>query len=445
MKKTLLLIIVFMTINLHSQTFWTSKSSTFSQVNRGIDDFSIVDDNVVWAQAFDGASNTPQNVREFTRSIDGGNTWTSGTINLGANQALLNISSIHALSATTAWATAYSDNGAVVLGGVWKTTDAGSTWVKQPTALFNDVVNSFANLVYFWNANVGFCQGDPVGGSFELYTTIDGGENWTRVPSANIPAPLEGEFGYTHNYDVVGNTIWFGTNKGRLFKSTNLGRNWTVSQTPISDFSGTTVSGSYSFRDGNTGLLVQSGTNPNLYQTTDGGVTWSSTSFSGTIGSRDIEYIPDTNVVVTVGTNPEGNSFTSYSIDNGANWKLEMVGTQVVTLKFKDAFLGFGGGFNISPTDGGIFTYSGAQLNRNNFQAAAKATLYPNPSRNIIQFSGADVTKVFIFDLLGKQVLAQDLPLGNKVVDVSTLNSAMYLVQAVDSNGGISTLKFIKN
>jgi hypothetical protein len=63
MKKTLLFIIVIMAINSHGQTFWSGKATTFSQVNRGLADFSIVDENVIWAQAFDGASDTPQNVR----------------------------------------------------------------------------------------------------------------------------------------------------------------------------------------------------------------------------------------------------------------------------------------------------------------------------------------------------------------------------------------------
>ncbi|WP_432671807.1 T9SS type A sorting domain-containing protein [Flavobacterium sp. SM2513] len=446
MKKILLLSLCLTAFSAFSQNFWTAKATTFTQISRGLDDISIVDNNVIWAKAYDGASETPTNVRQYTRSIDGGNTWVSGNINLGLTQTSLNVSSIHAISATTAWVTAYSDNPAAVLGGVWKTTNSGTNWVKQTTALFNNTVDSFTNLVYFWDANNGFCQGDPAGGYFELYTTTNGGTNWTRVPSANIPVPLEGEYGYVHNYEVVGNTIWYGTNKGRIFKSTDMGLNWTVFQSPITDFGGTASSGSYSFKDANNGLLVKSGTTPLLYKTINGGTTWTAVTFTGVMGGRDLAYIPGTNSVVTVGTTEDPISFTSYSNDNGLTWTVEMADTQVTTLKFKDATLGFGGGFTTSATEGGVYKFTGTQLGTELFNATTKLAVWPNPAQNTIQFTGVDVASVKIFDILGKQVLAQNFSItGTNSTDISNLKSGMYLVQAADANGTVSTVKFMKN
>ncbi len=57
-------------------------------------------------------------------------------------------------------------------------------------------------------------MGDPIGGYFEIYTTVDGGVTWTRVPQADIPIPYRGEWGVVGYYDVIGDTIWFGTNVG---------------------------------------------------------------------------------------------------------------------------------------------------------------------------------------------------------------------------------------
>ncbi|WP_026979169.1 WD40/YVTN/BNR-like repeat-containing protein [Flavobacterium tegetincola] len=279
MKKFLLLSICLTAFNGFSQTFWTAKSTGFSEVSRGLDDISIVDANVIWAKAYDGVTTTNA-VRQFTRSLDGGNTWTPGTINLGTNQSLLSTSCISAISATTAWVSAYSNNANTVLGGIWKTTDAGVTWTKQTTALFNNTVDSFPNVVHFWDANNGFCQGDPASGFFELYTTTNGGTNWTRVSSVDIPNPLSGEYGYVHNYEVNSDIIWFGTNKGRIFKSTDKGLTWTVSQSPITDFGGATVSGSFGFKDANNGLLVKKSTPPLLYNTTNGGTTWTAVTFN---------------------------------------------------------------------------------------------------------------------------------------------------------------------
>lgn len=444
MKKILLFAFIIGCFHCQAQNFWTSKATTFSQINRGVNDISIVDDNVVWAKAYDGASNTPQNVRQYTRSTDGGNTWISGNINLGTGQNSLNISSITAVSATTAWVTAVpSPTGN---GGVWKTTDGGSTWAKQTTALF-DTADSYANFIYFWDENNGITQGDPSGGYFEIYTTADGGTTWTRVPNANIPAPLANEYGYAVNYDVAGNTIWFGTDKGRLFKSTDQGLNWTVIQSPISDFAGTTVRGSYSFSDTNNGLLFASNNLLyTLYETTDGGTTWTPKTYTGNIGNRNIEYIPGTSTVVSVGTTPNASvSYTAYSTDNGSTWTDVMSGTQVTTLKFRNLNLGFGGGFTISSSAGGIFKYSETVLNTNGFSRNNNFMVYPNPSTGLLTINGKNLNEIKIFDMAGKQVMSgKASSLDNLNIDVSSLSTGIYLLNVMDDSGAISTLKFAK-
>ena len=439
MKKTLLLILVTSCLSSHGQ-LWTPKATGFSQVNRGVDDISIVDNTIIWAKAYDGASNTPQNVRQFTKSIDGGNTWTSGTINLGTGQNTLNISSITAVSATTAWISAIpSPTGS---GGIWKTIDGGTNWTKQTTALF-DTDDSFPNLVYFWDANNGVTQGDPSGGYFEIYTTTDGGTTWTRVPNANIPTPLANEYGYAVNYDVVGNTIWFGTDKGRLFKSTNQGLNWTVTQSPITDFGGT-VSGSYSFSDANKGLLCTS--TGILYKTINGGSNWTAQTYTGNIGNRNIEYIPGTSTIVSVGTTPNSStSYTAYSTDDGLTWTEAMSGTQVTTLKFKDANLGFGGGFTISSTSGGIYKYNNTVLGTDDFTSAKNLMAYPNPTSDLLNISGKNISEIMIFDMTGKQVMTKKVnEADNLSLDVSALSSGLYLLNATNDSGSTSTLKFSK-
>lgn len=440
MKKTLLLLAILAASNLQAQ-FWTEKATTFTTASRGVDDISIASNSVIWVKAYDGASTSPNppSVREYAKSIDGGNTWTSGTINLGTGGTSLNVSSIMAVSATTAWVTAFPTS--TTKGGVWKTVNGGTDWTKQTSALFNTGTDSFTNLVYFWDANNGVVQGDPASGYFEIYTTVDGGTTWTRVPSANIPAPLTEEYGYVHNYDVVGNTIWFGTNKGRLFKSTDKGLNWTVSQSPVTDFGGETVSASYSFSDANNGLLV-SGTGA-LHRTTDGGTTWAPRTFTGPLGSNEIEYVPGTSTVVSLGSAP--NYGSSYSFDNGATWTAATTATQYTVLKFTSPTVGFAGGFTTSATVGGIYKYTGTVLGTDDFVTSEKLVAYPNPANDLLQLNGVAINEITVYDILGKQVMNQKFAAQDHInLNTSSLESGMYVLVAVADNGAKETLKFAK-
>lgn len=437
MKKLLLLLVLAGTAA--QAQFWTAKATGFATASRGIDCISIVDANVIWAKAYDGTTTNSQTVKDFTKSTDGGETWTAGTIG-GTGLGNLGISSVSGVSATTAWASMYRGSGSSAIGGVWKTTNGGTSWTKQTTAAFSSA--SFTNLVYFWDENNGIAQGDPESGYFEIYTTTDGGTNWTRVPSANIPAPTDtGEYGYVHNYDVVGNTFWFGTNYGRLFKSEDAGLNWDVFQSPLSDFAGATESGSYTFSDANKGLLNSAA--GQLWSTADGGETWTSVVPTGVFGNNDIKYVPGTSIVVsTAGASGYG---TFYSLDDGLTWQEGQATTQVTELGFLNSTTGFGGGFNTNATTGGIYKYTGNQLG---VPAVARkqVTVSPNPTNGDVQVSGAAVYDVTVFDLSGKQVFQNEFDgLEDVNIDLSSLETGAYFVKTKMDGGVFKTVKILKN
>ncbi len=444
--KKLLLLLLFITCASANAQFWTEKATTFATASRGVSGISIVDANNVWVKAYDGTltGTTPDPTKQYARSSDGGNTWVSGTMGLGTGSGGLGISSITAVSGTTAWVSAFPASSG--LGGIWKTTTSGTTWTKQATALFNDTVNSFANFVYFFDANNGIAQGDPVGGYFEIYTTVDGGTNWTRVPTGNIPAPSAGgEFGYSNNYDVFGDTIWFGTSSGRIFKSINKGLNWTVAAAPatVTDFGSATAGGSYTFSNATKGLLLNS--SGVLYTTNDGGVTWTNQSFSGPIFVGDIEYVPGTTRVIS--TRAAATAGSSYSLDDGLTWTQADTGVQHLETKFLDLNTGFSGGFTTSATVGGIYKYTGTALNTDSF-VSSKFTTYPNPVRDVISISNSEniiFTEVAITDLNGrtvKNIKVNDL--SEVQINVSDLNSGVYFMN-ITSDSGKAVKKFIKN
>jgi photosystem II stability/assembly factor-like uncharacterized protein len=135
----------------------------------------------------------------------------------GRTRALL----IHPTTPNTMWSGA-------VAGGIWKTTDGGTTWTPKADLLINIAVNSMAldprnpNTLYAGTGE-GFFNGDAVRGAGILKST-DGGETWAQIPStANTP-----DFHYVQKIVVTrGATqrIYAATRTG-VFRSTDGGNTW---------------------------------------------------------------------------------------------------------------------------------------------------------------------------------------------------------------------------
>ncbi|TDD96497.1 T9SS type A sorting domain-containing protein [Flavobacterium cellulosilyticum] len=442
MKKKLLSILILISFGANAQ-FWSEKATGFTTPQRGLFSISIVDTNVVWALADDSTKDPVDlKIKEFTLSTDGGNTWTPGSIDLGIATNELGISSITAVSSTTAWVSVHPDTfGTSQRGGIWKTINGGITWTKQPSALFNSAA-SYANFVHFWDATNGITQGDPESGEFEVYTTNNGGTNWTRVDGATIPNPnINGEYGYANLYTVYGNTIWFGTDMGRIYRSSDKGLTWNAYNSVYStDFN----LDSFTFSDTNKGLMMTY--NPvNLYSTSDGGATWNPVSRTGNVYNTDISYIPGTSTVISCSlANPLG---SSYSLDDGLTWTT-IDGIKHGTMKFLNTTFGFSGGFNTNATTGGIFKYSGIPLKNASFELKNHITAYPNPTNGILHIDSeiASIKNTAVFDLLGKQVFDKKFSSLNKAdLDLKSLQAGTYLLKVSSENGKTETIKILKN
>jgi photosystem II stability/assembly factor-like uncharacterized protein len=312
MKKLLLSSAILMAAitTIHAQ--WIQQTSNVTP-GYYVPFLDAVNDQVVWGLVSDPASQTNP-VAEFTKTVDGGNLWIDGQI---TNAAGLAPSSISAINADTAWVAMWNVSGGA--GKILKTEDGGVTWNQQTTALFNAAGN-FPDFVYFWDANNGVCLGDPTGGYFEIYTTVDGGTNWVRTPQANIAPQMGGEFGITDVFREFGDsTLFFGTNMGRIYKTTDRGLNFTAAQTPFTDFIG-----AIAFKDANNGLCVSGGAlgSTDVAYTTDGGATWAlKGTNTGMLLTLGMSYVPGTAGTYFISTPAAGSvDGTSFSPNDGLSW-----------------------------------------------------------------------------------------------------------------------------
>ena len=335
---------------------WTTQSTNFPAASTGLQYIQVLSDQVVWGTGYDGSGGGAY-FQVVTRTTNGGTNWVAKpvTTTAGYGSAM-----IYAVDATTAYVPLFHSTAGG--GRIYKTTDGGTTWTHQTTATYT-APNGFPNIIHFFDANNGFTQGDPNGGYFEFYTTTNGGTNWVRVPQANIPAALSGEYGVVGYYSAIGNHIWFSTNKGRVYRSTDRGLNWTVHTTPI---------GNYQFkikmRDAANGLAFVPAQNSPVdnksYRTIDSGKTWVEFTPTGTFYGNDFCHIPGTpNVWVSTGA-ATGLSGASYSLNDGASWTDfdGRIGIQHTAVGFANNNVGWAGNFTdqLTPaTVGGVFKFTG--------------------------------------------------------------------------------------
>jgi photosystem II stability/assembly factor-like uncharacterized protein len=140
--------------------------------------------------------------------------------------------------------------------GIYKTSDAGKTWAKQ----YSDPRKAFfLDAIACSDESHCFALGDPIDGKF-LLVSMEDGQHWRELGRDSIPPalPNEGAFAASNSSMILdGKDLYFGTGgpAARVFHSPDLGRTWSVAETPI--FSGKPSAGIFSLAaDGDVILVV---------------------------------------------------------------------------------------------------------------------------------------------------------------------------------------------
>jgi photosystem II stability/assembly factor-like uncharacterized protein len=168
------------------------------------------------------------------------------------------------------------------LGGVWKSTDAGTSWVPltddQPSLAMGSVVidPSDSNIIYAGTGEQNF-SGDSYYGA-GLLRSMDAGATWTRLGESEFVLPGGG--GATISRVVLDavtpSTVYVASNFG-LFKSVDRGGTWELKLSGRSPLAAVTdlAMDPTDPRTLYAGLgLPASAPNKGIYKSTDSGETW---------------------------------------------------------------------------------------------------------------------------------------------------------------------------
>jgi pimeloyl-ACP methyl ester carboxylesterase/photosystem II stability/assembly factor-like uncharacterized protein len=267
---------------LHADTrpvTWEPQASGVTVRLRGV---SAVSATVAWAS---GAQGT------VLRTTDGGRTWVRRTV---PGAEALDFRDIDAASADAAHVLSIGPGEA---SRIYETRDGGATWTER---FRNTEPKAFFDAMTFGKDGRGVAVSDSVDGRFVVVTTVDGGASWQPVAPDRLPPALEGEGAFAAsgtNVAMVGDRIWFGTTKGRVLRSSDGGRSWSVHQTPIDTGEATGIF-SVAFSDALHGVVVGGNYTKERERghqaavTSDGGTTWTLAT-TGVSGFRSaVAWLP---------------------------------------------------------------------------------------------------------------------------------------------------------
>lgn len=449
MKKfTQLLIVICLSATIAHAQVWTSYTPPFDDTI-GIASIKVVDANVVWMVGLRyGVDDSLYyygygNESYYAVTADGGATWKTGKLPMGEIPFIACITATDAGAAMVIGLSNFGD------AKTLKTTDGGETWTVSPNNW--DPVASWPDYIHAFTPAKYCVIGDPRNGEFEIYVTLNAGLVWQSIAGSNIPDPLPGEFGYNNFGAFHGNTIWFGTNKGRIFRSDNSGLTWSAKDTPLGE-----LLGGMAFADGNNGIISNSyGLDETImYATDNGGETWTQLTnlpYNGkffNFGSASA--VPGQRFLV-MGLSPGGNLSGPYetwiSPDFGLTWQQVSTGEIIGWPSFINGTTGWAGEFQQLSHPTRVFKYTGSPLvglsQPEKLDAAIEIS--PNPATDYVriqvQAEKTDNYWVLMNDIHGKllrKAVISDMKNFTTTLNINDLPAGEYTITIAGSAASTS-------
>jgi photosystem II stability/assembly factor-like uncharacterized protein len=252
-----------------SGPWWSVQTSGLDTELRGVS--VVIPDGydakaIIWATGSNGV---------ILRSINSGKTWS----HLHVPQAdSLDFRDTKGFDENTAY---IMSSGEADKSRIYKTSDGGKTWDLQYTGSRKSF---FLDAIACLSDTNCFALSDPVNGKFLLLHTEDG-KQWKELANENMPPALPNEAAFAASGSILGiydgREFYFGTggSVARVFHSPDLGRTWTVAETPI--LSGSPSSGIFSINTDRYAVVAVGGdykdpnrSDKNAAYSVDEGKTW---------------------------------------------------------------------------------------------------------------------------------------------------------------------------
>ncbi|GBD91672.1 hypothetical protein BMS3Abin04_02404 [bacterium BMS3Abin04] len=196
---------------------------------------------------------------------------------------------------------------AVYGGGIWKSTDFGDTWTLLSSTTGSNVWNfrdvrqmridpsgNVYAVTFAYNRKGGVGNYQFNGG---LYKSTDGGSSWSKISTTSVTNYFNG----TDAIPISSSTILFATNAngstlGGIFRTTDGGTNWTqiTSGLPTSEYGRIVMAQDPNNSNTVYAVFTGNGTNDGLngiYKTTDGGLNWLVLPKPGNLISTGSSYL----------------------------------------------------------------------------------------------------------------------------------------------------------
>lgn len=384
-------------------TSYVSAQTTWTPVNHGLTNNDLTkiyfkDDNNGFVLGKNGT---------LLKTTDGGNSWTS--VSTGVNHDLLTIS--------------FSDANTGYINGL-RTTNGGSTWTLQ-----NSTQNYMLLQCFGSNLIVGGSKSSFFGG---IYKSTNNGNTWNF-----LSRPITTGF-YTSssliNSSVGYMTSWY---SGNLVKTTDGGNSWQriTSIAPLID----DLQGVH-FPSLNTGIVV--GGPATIVKTTDQSLSWSSifpTNGPSTANCRGVYAISDNHYIV-VGKLLGTNGFIYETTNGGTTWSTSLTSSHLSNIKCTSNNC-FAIGKN-----GTILKKAISSSNKYTSVSKVETSpiqIYPNPVLNTLNIDSQNTgTSAKLYNSIGKHIKTINLT-NHRQLNMTNLPSGIYFLET-ELNGQLTKHKIVK-